>query len=264
MAADTQAITAQKEDGGERASERRAWRKWLKRVFLAALALTVAYHALILFRVFRLRGTNPSSTAFIEARAGTRDARGEPAKREQVWVDYDRVSPHLVRAVIAAEDPWFNYHSGIDLVSVKRAAQVNWREKRIVQGGSTISQQLARNLFLSASRNPVRKLHEALIALEMTQVLGRRRVLEIYLNVVEWGDGVYGAEAAAQHYFNTSAASLNLRQAAFLAAILPNPREGNTPDQSSEKVRRRTDALVEQVERFAHVIDGNSGQDSAR
>lgn len=264
MATNVETTPAGEQAEKEQVSRKRPWCKWLKRVSAAVLAAAVAYHALILLRVFQLRASNPSTTAFIDARARESIERGAQPRREQIWVNYDQVSPHLVRAVIAAEDPWFNYHSGVDIISVKKAILRNWKEKRIVQGGSTIDQQLAKNLFLSASRNPLRKLHETLIALEMEQLLGKRRVMEIYLNVIEWGDGIYGAEAAARHYFNTSAATLDQQQAAFLAVILPNPLDGNTPDNQTERVRLRANALKVQIEQFAHIIDGRSSQDSSK
>jgi monofunctional biosynthetic peptidoglycan transglycosylase len=119
----------------------------------------------------------------------------------------------------------------------------NWQEKRFSRGGSSITQQLAKNLFLSPSRNPVRKLHEMLIAWEMERILGKRRILEIYLNVIEWGDGIYGAEAAARHYFGVSAASLNEEQAIFLSAIIPAPLNGYNPNDRSHYLRHRAHVI---------------------
>jgi monofunctional biosynthetic peptidoglycan transglycosylase len=119
----------------------------------------------------------------------------------------------------------------------------NWQEKRFSRGGSSITQQLAKNLFLSPSRNPVRKLHEMLIAWEMERILGKRRILEIYLNVIEWGEGIYGAEAAARHYFGVSAASLNEEQAVFLSAIIPAPLNGYNPNDRSSYLRHRAHVI---------------------
>lgn len=149
-----------------------------------------------------------------------------------------------MRAVLAGEDIRFFHHSGVDLAAIQLAMQKNWQEKRLTRGASTINQQLAKNLFLSSSRNPVRKLHEALIAVEMKYILGERRTLEFYLNVIEWGDGIYGAEAAARHYFNTSAAVLNVEQAAFLAAIIPNPLGNHDPAAPSSHVQERISRIL--------------------
>lgn len=234
----------------------------MKRGGALIICVIVVYHAVFVVRVWRLRNANPPTTNLIKERANEASARGITPTREQAWVGYDQISPHLVRAVIVAEDPWFHYHSGVDLMSIKKALQKNWQARRIVQGGSTINQQLAKNLFLSTSKNPLRKLHEAVIALEMEQILGKRRVMELYLNVVEWGDGIYGAEAAAHHYFDTSAATLNPQQAAFLAAVLPNPREGQTPTNSTDRVRARAYAIVMQMEKFQLIIDGKAGKSS--
>jgi monofunctional biosynthetic peptidoglycan transglycosylase len=156
-------------------------------------------------------------------------ARGTPLRKEFTWVPYERISSNLTRAVLAGEDIRFFHHSGVDWQAIQVAIKQNWKEQRLARGASTINQQLAKNLFLSPSKNPVRKLHEALIAWEMEHILDERRILELYLNVIEWGDGVYGAEAAAHYYFNTSAATLDVEQAVFLAAIIPNPRLKHDP-----------------------------------
>jgi monofunctional biosynthetic peptidoglycan transglycosylase len=140
------------------------------------------------------------------------------------WVPYSRISNHLKRAVIAAEDSNFVDHEGFDWEGIQKAYEKNLKKGKIVAGGSTISQQLAKNLFLSGRRTPWRKLEEAMITVMMEQMMSKRRILEIYLNVIEWGSGVFGAEAAARHYYKTSAAGLGPEQAARLAAMVPNPR----------------------------------------
>ena len=140
------------------------------------------------------------------------------------WVDYSKISNHLKRAVIASEDAKFNEHEGFDWESIEKAFDKNLKKGKIVGGGSTISQQLAKNLFLSSGRTPWRKAEEAVITLMLEKMLSKRRILEIYLNVIEWGNGVFGAEAAAKHYFNSSAKNLGKKQAAKLAAMIPNPR----------------------------------------
>ncbi len=140
------------------------------------------------------------------------------------WVPYDQISNHLKRAVIAAEDAKFVDHEGFDWQGIQRAMVKNAKQGKIVAGGSTISQQLAKNLFLSGRRTPWRKGEEALITLMLERLMTKRRILEIYLNVIEWGNGVFGAEAAARHYFKLSAAQLGPAQASKLAAMVPNPR----------------------------------------
>ncbi|HWP42696.1 MAG TPA: monofunctional biosynthetic peptidoglycan transglycosylase [Blastocatellia bacterium] len=225
-------------------SERRPWRRWVKRIALALAIFAVGYHLFILFQVFRFRSVNPETTAMMRQRQLEAESEGRPVKREQVWVPYDRISRNLVRAVLAGEDSRFFDHSGFDWEEIKKAAEKDWQEMRFQRGASTISQQLAKNLFLSTSKNPVRKLHEALITWEMEMILGKRRILEVYLNVIEWGDGIYGAEAASRHYFNTSASSLSADQAAFLSAIIPNPRGAYNPNKHRRRVERRRNLIL--------------------
>ena len=146
------------------------------------------------------------------------------AELKYKWVDYSKISNNLKRAVIASEDAKFNDHEGFDWEGIEKAFDKNMKKGKILGGGSTISQQLAKNLFLSASRTPWRKGEEAIITVMLEKMLSKRRILEIYLNVIEWGNGVFGAEAAARHYFKTSASGLGKTQAAKLAAMVPNPR----------------------------------------
>jgi len=167
---------------------------------------------------------DPDSTAFMEAGLVRMQEKNPDAELRHRWVDYNRVSPHLKRAVIAAEDSRFLSHEGFDWDGMELALEKNLKKGRIVAGGSTISQQLAKNLFLSASKNPFRKLQEAVITVMIEQLWSKRRILEVYLNVIEWGNGIYGAEAASRRYFKTSAAGLGPDQAALLAAMIPNPR----------------------------------------
>lgn len=220
------------------------WRKWAKAILAVILCAALFYHGLILFQVFRYKSKNPEITAMMEQRASEAAAEGKTPVREQVTVPYDRISPNLVRAVLAGEDSRFFDHSGFDWEEIKKAAEKDWEEKRFHRGASTISQQLAKNLFLSTSKNPFRKLHEALITKEMEIILSKRRILELYLNVIEWGDGIYGAEAAARHYFNTSASSLTAEQAAFLSAIIPNPRTAYNPNKHRRRVERRKSLII--------------------
>jgi monofunctional biosynthetic peptidoglycan transglycosylase len=160
----------------------------------------------------------------MEQRLGSLRESKPGAQLRQQWVPYSRISAHLKRAVVAAEDAKFADHEGFDWEAMQKAWERNQQRGRVVAGGSTISQQLAKNLFLSGSRTPWRKAQEAVITVMMESVMDKRRILEIYLNVIEWGDGVFGAEAAARHYFGVGAAALTPEQAARLAAMVPNPR----------------------------------------
>jgi len=186
----------------------------------AFLILQLSYLA----RVWWMKDHNPEMTSFMATRLDTlRD--GKPgAELRHTWVAYERISVHLKRAVVAAEDARFMDHEGFDWDAIEKAVERNRRKGHVVLGASTISQQLAKNLFLSAERTPWRKGQEAIITVMIEHVMDKRRILEIYLNVIEWGDGVFGAEAASRHYFAASASSLGPSQAARLAAMVPNPR----------------------------------------
>lgn len=225
---------------------KRARPRWRRIVWAGAAlcaALLLLYHSLILIRIFRLRRSNPATTALMDRRARQAAALAATPKKEHAWVPYENISPSLARAVVAGEDLRFFYHSGLDWQQIRSALAQNWEERRFARGASTVTQQLAKNLFLSPSKNPARKLHEALIAKELELILGKRRILELYLNTIEWGDGIYGAEAASRHYFNTPAASLNVDQAAFLAAIIPNPRDPHDPSSITGKDRQRASRI---------------------
>ena len=166
----------------------------------------------------------PGSTAFMERALDDLLERDPRAKLRYQWVPYDRISVHLRRAVVAAEDARFVEHDGFDWEMIQKAMAKNEKRGRVVAGASTISQQLAKNLFLSGERSWLRKGQEAIITWMLESTLSKRRILELYLNVAEWGDGIFGAEAAARYHFGTSAASLSPEQAAWLAVILPSPR----------------------------------------
>jgi monofunctional biosynthetic peptidoglycan transglycosylase len=167
---------------------------------------------------------DPKTTSFMERRLDELRAKQPSAVLKHQWVSYERISPNLKRAVVAAEDARFIDHEGFDWEGIQRAIEKNQKRGKPVAGGSTISQQLAKNLFLSGDRSLVRKGQEALITLMLEQTMSKRRILELYLNVAEWGEGVFGAEAAARHHFGVSAAQLSPAQAARLAAMLPRPR----------------------------------------
>lgn len=184
----------------------------------------LAYVYLSLPDVRALRTTPPTTTAFIELRAREARENGKTPSRDQQWVAYDRISPSLKRAVIVAEDSRFWEHEGIDVEEIEKSIEVNWARGELVRGASTITQQLAKNLYLSPSKNPFRKLRELLITRRLEAELSKKRILELYLNEIEWGDGIYGADAAAHRYFRTSATTLSPEQSALLAAAIINPR----------------------------------------
>ena len=184
------------------------------------LAVQLSYMA----RIWWWRDHNPVQTAFMQASVERLRAEGKNARLQQAWMPYDRISNHLKRAVVAAEDSRFVDHEGFDWDAIELAMEKNRQRGRVVVGASTISQQLAKNLFLSADRTPWRKGQEAIITVMIERLMSKRRILELYLNVIEWGDGIFGAEAAARHYYGTSAAGLGPEPAARLAAMVPNPR----------------------------------------
>ena len=207
-------------------------------VVLAALFACAAYVYLSTPDVRALRTDNPASTAFMELRAREARAKGEQPRKEQRWVPYRRISQNLIRAVLVTEDAKFWKHDGLDYEQIKESMEVNLERGEFARGASTITQQLAKNLYLSPSKNPVRKLRELLISRRLEAELSKQRILEIYLNVIEWGDGVYGAEAAARRHFGKSAAQLSQPESALLAAAIANPRVMN-PGQPTARLRRR-------------------------
>jgi monofunctional biosynthetic peptidoglycan transglycosylase len=199
-------------------------RRILLRVALAVLAALALYEGAIFARILWWRTHNPSDTAFMRARLDELRTKDPRATLAQTWVPYERISPQLKRAIVAAEDAKFLAHEGFDWEGIQEAYEKNVKRGRIVAGGSTISQQLAKNLFLSRSRTPWRKAQEVLITVMLETALEKRRILELYLNLIEWGEWTFGAEAAARRHFGTSAAALDAGQAARLAAMVPNPR----------------------------------------
>jgi len=198
---------------------------WARRALLALVLAFVAYQLWLLGHVLWWKWNPPSATSFMNLRLDELAAARPDAELHYRWVPYERISTHLKRAVIAAEDDKFVDHEGFDWDGIQKAIEKNQKKGRAVAGGSTISQQLAKNLFLSPSRSYFRKLEEALITVMIETLWDKRRILEVYLNVVEWGNGIFGCEAAAQRYYRASAAQLTPAQAARLAVMLPNPRK---------------------------------------
>jgi len=190
----------------------------------AAAAVFLVVQLTYMARLWWWRDHNPEMTAFMSARLEQIRSHDPGATLQQAWIPYARLSPHLKRAIVAAEDARFVDHEGFDWEAIEKAREKNRQKGKVVAGGSTISQQLAKNLFLSAERTPWRKGQEALITVMIEHLMDKRRILEIYLNVIEWGDGVFGAEAAARHYFGRHASDLGPEEAARLAAMVPNPR----------------------------------------
>jgi monofunctional biosynthetic peptidoglycan transglycosylase len=207
------------------ADRKRVWRATA--VAAASGFAVVSYVYLTLPDVRVLARTNPESTAWMELRATEAAREGKSTRRVQRWVPYSRISQNLKRAVLVAEDAAFWDHEGVDLDEIRKSIQINWEQGRAIRGASTITQQLAKNLYLSPSRDPLRKLRELIIARRLEAALSKARIFEIYLNVIEWGDGIWGADAAARTYFGVPAAALNRQQAALLAGAIINPRALN-------------------------------------
>lgn len=235
-------------------------RKVFRLLFLVVLGIvvgTLAYEGIMFVRVFLLRSRNPASTSLIDTRIREAEVKGQQPKREQIWVPLEQISPNLQRAVLAGEDTNFFTHGGFDYEAIQKAWEHAQRQSakeakeegenddwlpslpEFKRGGSTISQQLAKNLYLSSQRTLLRKGQEAALTVMLERTLTKRRILEIYLNVIEWGDGVYGAEAASRRYFRKSATALNANEAAYLSAMIPNPRTVFNPQNNPRRVARR-------------------------
>jgi monofunctional biosynthetic peptidoglycan transglycosylase len=198
--------------------------RWTWRVMLVVAALALAWLAWIGAHIGWYRYQPPRETAFMAQRMGELRAKNGKAALQYRWVPYARISLQLKRAIIAAEDAKFAAHGGFDWDGIEKALEKNRKKGHVVAGGSTITQQLAKNLFLSPAKSYWRKAEEAVVTVLLEAMLPKQRIFELYLNVIEWGDGVFGAEAAAQRYFGVTAAQLSAEQAARLAAITPSPR----------------------------------------
>jgi len=220
--------------------------RWAWRSAAIVLAAIVVYQFWIFGNVVWWVWFNPSTSAFMERRLEVLQEDNPEAALRHKWVPYARISINLKRAMIAAEDAKFLDHDGFDWEAIQKAYEKNIVKGKIVAGGSTISQQLAKNLFLSGKRTPWRKGQEALITVMIEKVMTKRRIFEIYLNIIEWGNGVFGAEAAARHYFGTSAANLDAEQAAQLAAMVPKPRYYDRV-RYTPLLERRTSIILERM-----------------
>ena len=203
--------------------KKKFWRLFW-RILLALFILVLLYQAWLAAHIWWWVDHNPSSSAFMENRLEVLQDKNHKAKLQHQWVPYNRISNSLKQALIASEDAKFVDHDGFDWEGIQKAYEKDLKKGKIVSGGSTISQQLAKNLFLSSKRTPWRKGEEVIITVMLENLMEKERIFEIYMNVIEWGNGVFGAEAAAQHYYQVSAAQLSPEQAARLAAMVPNPR----------------------------------------
>ncbi len=218
--------------------------RWIRIILAALLLLALLYQLWFFAHVWWWQTHDPESTSFMRLQLSELQEKNPATRLHHQWVDYEDISSSLKRAVVAAEDDRFLEHSGFDWQGIQNAIERNRKRGDAVAGGSTISQQLAKNLFLSPSRSYLRKAEEALITLMIETMWSKRRILEVYLNVVEWGEGVFGCEAASQHYFGLSADRLGPGEATRLAVMLPNPRRyganfGSWQQRQAERIRAR-------------------------
>jgi monofunctional biosynthetic peptidoglycan transglycosylase len=207
----------------------------------------VAYVYLTLPDVRPLAKVNPTTTAFMQLRLDEARAQGRKFSIRHQWVPYSRISPMLKRAVIVTEDAAFFDHDGIDLKEIKASLEKNWEEGQFLRGASTITQQLAKNLYLSPSKNPMRKVTELLITRRLEAALTKQRIFEIYLNMIEWGDGIFGCEAAARAYFGKACANLDIEEAALMAGAIINPRE-HSPARPTKRLLRRQQIILRRMQ----------------
>ena len=223
-----------------RSGSRYGWIKWL---FIVPVVAFVVVQLYFFLQIWWWVDHNPSSTAFMCEQLSVLQEKNPNATIQQTWVPYNRISNNLKRAIIASEDANFSEHEGVDWEALQKAYEKNSKKQKVVAGGSTITQQLAKNLFLSGSRSYVRKGQELVITYMLETLMDKRRIFEMYLNVVEFGTGTFGAEAASRHYYRTSAANLSAGQAARLAVMLPNPRYYDKHRDTSY-LNRRTSTIL--------------------
>ncbi len=216
---------------------------WAWRVLLALFVLMLLYQAWVAAHVWWWINHNPQSSAFMRDRLEVMQDKNPDAELKHQWVPYNKISNHLKRALIASEDAKFVDHEGFDWEGIQKAYEKNLKKGKLVAGGSTISQQLAKNLFLSSGRTPWRKGEEVIITVMLEHMMEKERIFEIYLNVIEWGDGLFGAEAAARHYYRIGASQLSPQQAAKLAAMVPNPRYYDK-HREAKGLQRKTEIIL--------------------
>jgi len=216
---------------------------WIWRILAALFVLMLCYQAWIAAHIAWWISHNPTTSAFMDDRLEVMQSKNPDAKLKHKWVPYKNISNHLKRALIASEDAKFVDHEGFDWEGIQKAYEKNRARGKIVAGGSTISQQLAKNLFLSTKRTPWRKGEETIITLMLEAMMEKERIFDIYLNTIEWGNGIFGAEAAARHYYQISASQLSAEQAARLAAMVPNPRYYDT-HRDAKGLLRKTEIIL--------------------
>ncbi|MEZ5418300.1 MAG: monofunctional biosynthetic peptidoglycan transglycosylase [Vicinamibacterales bacterium] len=221
------------------------WSHWISGALGVAFG-ALAYAYLTLPDVRTLATANPETTAFIELRRDEAHDQGKSFTLRRRWVPYGRISQHLKRAVIVAEDSAFFEHDGLDYAQIRESLEATLEDGVPMRGASTITQQLAKNLYLSPSRNPTRKLRELIITRRLESALTKRRILEIYLNSIEWGDGIFGCEAAARAYFGKSAADLSPAEAALMAGAIINPRV-HSPARPTRRLLRRQQIILRRM-----------------
>ena len=236
--------------------------KWLfLGVFLFVVLLLLYF--LLIPDISKLKKENPQKTAFMEYREREWTEKGKKIRINQIWAPLSNTSLYLIKAVLIAEDDNFWRHEGFDYEAIQKAIEKDIKTMKFKFGGSTISQQLARNLYLSPAKNPLRKIREALITWRMEKVLSKRRILELYLNVVEWGEGIFGIEAASRHYYGKSSSELTAQEAARLAAVLPSPRRYNPIGDQRYVINRSNliyDIMIQRgivVPEYGEMTEGN-------
>jgi len=200
--------------------------KWFA-LILSVVLFPCLLYSLLMPDISKLKKENPKKTALMEYRERVSKEKGKKYRVYQTWVPFPKISPYLVKAVLIAEDDKFWKHEGFDYEAIQKALEKDLKAKKFKFGGSTITQQLARNLYLSPEKSVIRKISEAIITWRMEKILSKKRILEVYLNVVEWGEGIFGAEAASRHYYQKPSSELTPEEAARLASVLPNPRKYN-------------------------------------
>lgn len=222
-------------------------------IIFSAAFLSAGFY-LIYPDVSNLKKDNPRKTSFMEYREDEWIKQGRKIKTRQIWTPLSKISPYLVKAVLIAEDDKFWSHEGFDFDAIQKAVETDIKRKKFKFGGSTISQQLAKNLYLTPSKNPVRKIKEAILTWRIEKALSKKRILELYLNVAEWGDGIFGIEAASRHYYGKPASDLNPDEAARLASVLPNPRK-YSPLGESKYVGNRSRIIYNIMVKRGIVVD---------
>jgi len=243
------------------AARKRSWLRWLSIVLLLSVGLWCLSEYATLPDARALLDHEPGTTALIQARDEAAQSQGKKPRRRQYWIPLGAIAPRAVDAVIASEDASFFLHRGIDFDELRNALDLAWKQQSLGRGASTITQQLAKNLWLSSDRSLLRKAKELILARRLEQALPKKRILVLYLNVAEWGDGVYGIEAGSREHFGVSASQLSVGQGAILAAMLPSPRRW-TPESRSRALRKRALWIVDRLE-IAKKISAEEG-DQAR